>query len=393
MPSLEEDDSQDAATAEVLKCVKQDDGFMLAARSIVVDERRRMASDRNSMTDKIRALEESNERLSDLIIRFEKAQWESANKIRRLERALALSQAKSSDALSPTSSAPLPSIPEFPTDKLAQPSSTAPTDGAMEVPLASSNSNTLNLGPRSGSVDVSEVDPRLEGIPIKRAAIRTVFGPDLTKPLPLSMPSKPENQVSSSGTNNLDSESPKTLASPSNALPRSKNGLHLSLSPPNPNLIRNAGHTPLAVPGRDLSLTMSSSNADTPKNTNPTSNTADQQTESQLNLTSESTDERPPFAPHNTQTQGLGEDPALQGPLSMPAQPSQDDPFIASLDVALKRVQSNQELAQQVEGNDATSPLSGEGSPLGKQHEVDPPLRFKRSLNFGSAFGSSKLPN
>lgn len=80
------------------------------------------------------------------------------------------------------------------------------------------------------------------------------------------------------------------------------------------------------------------------------------------------------------------DDPALQGPLGLTNDEEHDSSFLNELDSRLldqaKRILSTSTVSDDVEEDDAEAPNQG---------EPEPEIKFKKSTNFGTAFGMSNL--
>lgn len=213
------------------------------------------------------------------------------------------------------------------------------------------------LSPRSRPVDrsvavgvpVEMVDSRLDGITLKSTALPPDIVAKVSSPPLMSSTSPPQNQV-------LGAEG---------------GGKHISkleLNNPDDNLKRDAGHTPKAIIDSDPA------------------------TDNEL----DSLEEEVPLAPQQTlqrvdpaiepQYLHLDDDPALTGPLNLQNDKHKDMPFLQELDKKLlgeaKRIVSGTSASDGEEDTEANN------EPLGDP-EIDPEIKFRKSTNFGTAFGSS----
>ncbi|EEQ87034.1 uncharacterized protein BDCG_02154 [Blastomyces dermatitidis ER-3] len=218
------------------------------------------------------------------------------------------------------------------------------------------------LSPRARPVDrqstvgvpIELVDSSLDGITLKSTAL----GPDI---LAKASSASPSEVISPSPDQTMDSK----LVETKKPVPIARS----ELGPPQENLVRDAGHTPMTVidPG------VATSNISTEVGT----------------LTTES-----PLAPRQTLEPGetyspeVDEDPALQGPLGLKNDKKQDIEFLEALDQKLLNE------ARRLAGPGPTSHsdelennLSDDEQPL-SEPEPETGIKFKHSTNFGSAFGT-----
>jgi len=234
------------------------------------------------------------------------------------------------------------------------------------------------LSPRARAVDVpsatvsipvpiEKLDSRLDGITLKSTALPpNVVARVITPPSPSP----------------LETSSPAPASAPSApARPgmEHRNSLKLKLSelgPPNENLVRDAGHTPMAIIEVDGSqrTTVDASPVEIPP--------------------CEEVQEEAPLAPMVSRMQQPSEnaesyfpdvpdDPALKGPLGLTNDEEHDSSFLNELDsrllVQARRILSTS-TASEPEEPDADEPGQG---------EQEPEIKFKKSTNFGTAFGLS----
>jgi hypothetical protein len=158
-----------------------------------------------------------------------------------------------------------------------------------------------------------------------------------------------------------------------------RNSLKLKLSElgrPNENLLRDAGHTPMAIIEVDESR---------------------QSTKEGSPLEVPLENEEDPLAPAATNVQQPAEnkfsyfpdvpdDPALKGPLGLTNEEEHDSSFLNELDQKLLNQVKNI-LGSSVESADPNETDPG----LPKQNENEPEIKFKKSTNFGTAFGISNV--
>ncbi|KAJ5282303.1 hypothetical protein N7505_000283 [Penicillium chrysogenum] len=156
-----------------------------------------------------------------------------------------------------------------------------------------------------------------------------------------------------------------------------RNSLKLKLSelgPPNENLLRHAGHTPMAI--IDVDDSRRSTQEGTP-----------------LEVASQV--EETPFAPVATNVHQPSEneisyfpdvpdDPALQGPLGLINDEEHDSNFLNELDQKLL------DQAKNILGSgESTDPNETDPESEFPREEEEPEIKFKKSTNFGTAFGIS----
>ncbi|KAJ5360405.1 hypothetical protein N7517_009596 [Penicillium concentricum] len=218
-------------------------------------------------------------------------------------------------------------------------------------------------GPVSLPVPIEKLDRTLDGITLKSTALPpAVVARVITPPSP--------SPLTSPGT------APSTAARPHM---EHRNSLKLKLSelgPPNENLLRHAGHTPMAIIEGD----------DSRRST---------QEGSPIEIPSQS--EEGPLSPVTTNVHQPSEnkisyfpdvpdDPALTGPLGLINDEEHDSNFLNELDQKLL-VQAKNILGSSVESADPNE--SDSESEFPRQDEKEPEMKFKKSTNFGTAFGIS----
>ncbi|KAJ5794818.1 hypothetical protein N7457_001417 [Penicillium paradoxum] len=221
--------------------------------------------------------------------------------------------------------------------------------------------------PVSLPVPIEKLDSTLDGITLKSTALPPgVVARVMTPPSPSPLVTSPGN-------------APTVTARPSM---EHRNSLKLKLSelgPPNENLLRHAGHTPMAIiDGLD----------DSRKTTNECS---------PLEVPSQAEEE--PLAPVATHVQQPSEnkisyfpdvpdDPALKGPLGLINDEEHDTNFLNELDQKLLS-QAKNILGGSVESVDPNE--TDPESEFANQDDREPEFKFRKSSNFGSAFGISNL--
>ncbi|CAI7603403.1 unnamed protein product [Penicillium glandicola] len=220
--------------------------------------------------------------------------------------------------------------------------------------------------PMSLPVPIEKLDSSLDGITLKSTALPpAVVARVMTPPSPSPLVDSPETP-------------PSTAARPSM---EHRNSLKLKLSElgaPNENLLRHAGHTPMAIIDAD----------DSRRST---------QEGSPIEVTSQIEDA--PLAPvamkahqpaenHISYFPDVPDDPALTGPLGLINDEEHDSNFLNELDQKLLH-QAKNILGSSVESADPNETDSE--SELPRQGDKEPGIKFKNSTNFGTAFGISNF--
>ncbi|KAL4933119.1 uncharacterized protein BDV17DRAFT_147444 [Aspergillus undulatus] len=216
------------------------------------------------------------------------------------------------------------------------------------------------------SVPIEKLDSTLDGITLKSSALHPdVVARVMTPPSPSSREHSPE--CPSQDKPNMDR----------------RNSVKLKLSdlgPPETNLLRDAGHTPMVIIDRDVDTAQGS----------PGEPTADQEGA----LTPPVTRVRQPTERSDSYFSGvtdLPDDPALKGPLSLVNDKGHDEDFLSEVDMKLLG-QARQSLGppkwmdQNEEDEIEAEKPSGQG-----QGEELPEIKFKNTTNFGTAFGRPSI--
>ncbi|KAL4734688.1 hypothetical protein BDV11DRAFT_50185 [Aspergillus similis] len=211
-------------------------------------------------------------------------------------------------------------------------------------------------------VPIEKLDSKLDGITLKSSALHPdVVAHVMTPPSPSSREPSPTSALQERERPSVDR--------------RSSVKLKLSdLGPPETNLVRDAGHTPMVVIDRDLDTAQGSPGemvfAEDPLD--PPATRLYQPTERGDSYFDGVVD--------------LPDDPALQGPLSLVNEKRHDDNFLQEVDMKLlgqaKRILGHREKEDEDEAELETP--SGQG-----QGEEVPEIKFKNTTNFGTAFGRS----
>jgi hypothetical protein len=239
----------------------------------------------------------------------------------------------------------------------------------------------------SESIDISRLQPELEGVPIKASAVSPEFVAHVRSPNTSLSPSKPSSHVSSPPRR-------PDMIKTQNGLGRSnsqtkKSTLEVIAAPETHRLTMNAGHTPNHSIHK---LDLGDSGGATP--------TQDQHRFRNSSMA---------IGEPEQHDENIDPDPELRGPLGLKNDPPKDELFLAALTNKLKEVKesgliSPSEASQDSEDTNGmihsiasnivsenkalASVLEGvEDDDDSKQDDV-PLLRVKASMNFGRPFGS-----
>ncbi|MCJ1372184.1 hypothetical protein MMC20_003406 [Loxospora ochrophaea] len=209
------------------------------------------------------------------------------------------------------------------------------------------------------SIEGSKIDKNLDGINFKPGGlapslVKSVMTPPSTSPL--------HSPPFARGYPSTLELPPKTLV-------------------PEDPYTKDAGHTPLAPPLKTLGSHSSSGDSE---------------------IATVPEQERPPLEPHTSVIRppneransyfpllpdSADEDPALQGPLGLVHDETEDKIFLRELDLKLSQVQSESSAPDEHDvkpGEEAKLDLRGGG-----EADPEPKLRIKRSMNFGSQLGGA----
>lgn len=223
-------------------------------------------------------------------------------------------------------------------------------------------------------VPIEKLDSRLDGITLKSTALPPgVVARVITPPSPSPLETSPAPAPASA---------PSAPARPEM---EHRNSLKLKLSdlgPPNENLVRDAGHTPMAIIEADGSQ----------RTTQETSPMELPPREEEAPLAPMATKVQQPVENSESYFPEVPDDPALQGPLGLTNDEEHDNSFLNELDQKLldqaKRILSTSSGSSDP-NEKATGPeLPSEGEQEPEQ-ESEPELKFKNTTNFGTAFGLS----
>jgi hypothetical protein len=243
---------------------------------------------------------------------------------------------------------------------------------SLDAALSSQFRTSDLSGPSAIPVPIEKLDSRLDGITLKSTALPPgVVARVITPPSPSLLES---------------TSSPATALSPGSARSsvEHRNSLKLKLSelgPPNENLVRDAGHTPMAVIEGDLSqrTTQEASPTEKPEEEDLLEGEEDPLGPTVTNATQ-------PVESSDSYFPDLPDDPALKGPLGLTNDEKKDSSFLTELDQKLldqaRRILST---------SSGSSGDANETDPedFASQGEADPEIKFKNSTNFGTAFGRS----
>lgn len=223
------------------------------------------------------------------------------------------------------------------------------------------------------SIDISHIQPELEGVSIRASALAPAFAakvlsPQNHSPVKLSPNVKPPTRPEIG-----DTLSPPTRdsLSPLSQDPNVETDVkEVMLQPENRRLTMHAGHTPNhSISKFDLI---------------PESGSA---TPTQVNTDSKSHIHRPSCAHYDGQAEETNEDRELTGPLGLVNERSKDDAFLAQLVEKLEEAKKSEGVSPSSES--VSSRRSDEAIGIIQEEEKDlPPLRLKPSINFGRPMGS-----
>jgi hypothetical protein len=243
---------------------------------------------------------------------------------------------------------------------------------------------------RSGSesIDISHLQPELEGVPIKTSAISPAFVAQVMSPNSSLSPPKPSSHVSSP-PQRQDIKAPNGLGRTGSQAKKST--LEVIAAPETHRLTMNAGHTPNHSIHK---LDLGDSGGATP-------------TQDQHRL------HNPQMAISETEQhvdENIDPDPELQGPLGLKNDPPKDELFLAALTNKLREVKESGLISpseMSVDSEDQNSMINTRAAnavvekqgfaSVSENFEDDdsksaedeaPILRVKASMNFGRPFGS-----
>jgi hypothetical protein len=261
-----------------------------------------------------------------------------------------------------------------------QPQLKRPASVSHSLPSIAENATERPVSPRSVPVPVAMLDSSLDGITLKSAGLESSFVKVI------SPPSTSPDQPPSPGPHLHKEEK----------LPRVN--MHGLLSPNDPILLKNAGHTPMDFSGPVISEPASGAESrkspecpvppikyESWRTSKPKAPAMPPSERSDSYFSSAIETETDDEAPHENG------DMELKGPLTMDSnhEKGQDNQFLNQLDAKL--------LAEAQRPRQPSMAESDGKSGFGKlDDEVDdggPRLKLKKSMNFGSAFGSKNCGN
>lgn len=226
------------------------------------------------------------------------------------------------------------------------------------------------LSPRSRPVDrsvsvsvpIEKLDSKLDGITLKLSGLPPdVVARVMTPPSP--SPTEPTTEITA--------QKPEVERKPSTARKISL----AELGPPDENLKRDAGHTPMAVIGTDTDAS------------NRSPSTVDDELEIEAPLAPQQTlvvpvEKSESYFPD---VRDVEDDPALKGPLALQNDDDEDHSFLAELDEKLlgeaRKAVGHSEPAEPDAEDDAGDEQLGQADP-------EPQLKLRQTTNFGTAFGT-----
>ena len=224
------------------------------------------------------------------------------------------------------------------------------------------------------SIDGAEIDKNLDGITLKASGLTPSIAPKNVMTPQSPSPQSPSPAKVSPGTFELP---PSTLGVPEDPY------------------TKHAGHTPSArgtYLNNDGASSTGSADAETPTQPEQERPPLEPQ-HSRVRFPSERSDSYFPTVPEETHD----EDPELQGQLGLTNDDSKDRSFLDAVDSKLEQAARKKRSepdavagAADQEGEGDSGDKGGEEDKEFEQPEREPQLRIKRSMNFGSAFGSKK---
>jgi hypothetical protein len=268
-----------------------------------------------------------------------------------------------------------------------QTQSKKPVPTSNGLPSIAENAAAAPVSPRSVPVPVAMLDSSLDGITLKSAGLESSFvrvqSPTSTSP---PQPPSPGPQI------HKDEK----------ILRMSLDGL---LSPTDANLVKNAGHTPMEF-GKPAVSGETASGAESRKSPEADAEATAPKHESR----SGSKPNRPPMPPSersdsyfstafeidmhvDASQRDAGGDVRLKGPLTMENKPGvdgEDSQFLSQLDARLLAESKRSREEPHIDDQGANGGFSKLNDDV---DDGGPRLKLKKSMNFGSAFGSMKCGN
>ena len=247
--------------------------------------------------------------------------------------------------------------------------------------------STVPSSQHSEPVPVEKIDPKLDGIVLKSTALQPSFqfmSPKVLTPQPQTPQRSPSPESKSNGLGA--------------ALHLPMDGM---ISPFDAKLKMHAGHTPMAFTGNGPTGPMSgqSPDAPSPKQEKPPTpvQTAKrppprptERSDSYFSATADDDASTEKMADVET-AEDEDQDPELKGPLTMSSnnEKGQSDAFLNTLNMKLlaeahKHIKSPESSTSDEKNRETKPPQDA------RDDDGGPRLRLKKSMNFGSAFGSNK---
>lgn len=226
-------------------------------------------------------------------------------------------------------------------------------------------------------VPIEKLDSRLDGITLKSTALPPgVVARVITPPSPSPLETSP---APGPGPGPAPSE-------PARPQMEHRNSLKLKLSdlgPPNENLVRDAGHTPMAIIEVDGSqrTTQETSPMEMPPMELPPR-------EEEAPLAPMVSTAQQPRENSESYFPDVPDDPALQGPLVLTNDQEHDNSFLNELDQKLLD-QAKCILSHSSGSSDPNEKAADAELPSQGEEEPEPEIKFRKSTNFGTAFGLS----
>ena len=235
------------------------------------------------------------------------------------------------------------------------------------------------------SIDISLIEPGLEGVSIKASAVHPTFAAKILSPVTSpsdKVPARPDEHILGDASNGRTTLS----RSSSNAEDRTKNTLEVANAPENRRLTMNAGHTP------SHSITkipwLNDDGDATPRQQIIHKGAIDRRASMALSLVSVADDD-------DEEEEHEDGDKELTGPLGLTNEPISDNPFLAALTEKLVEVQKSQPTSpSESDAANSTSSSSTASLPNGKDEEEEeeeeevPRMKIRPSMNFGRPMGS-----
>jgi hypothetical protein len=242
-----------------------------------------------------------------------------------------------------------------------------PLHFGVQSPLKSGSGLKPAMDMPVESVDISRIQPELEGVSIRTSALSPEFTAKILSPIDNSSLS---SNFSLDGRNSKENHDPQLSDKSVSSTGLLKPDIHgLMQQPETRRLTMHAGHTPNHSISK-LSDLMEESGGATP--------------------TQESTGYNPGHRPSTVtgnDAEEESEDVELSAPLGLTNEPTKDDAFIAQLVEKLDEVKKSEEFSPSSESIDSMS-SADEIVDDGKADADDMPvLRLKPSLNFGRPIG------